>query len=107
MNNNRLEMLLGMYDEAQHDSFILFAIAKEYEYQKNIDKAIQTYEQLRARDPQYVGLFYHLAALYQEREDYTTAMVVYEDGIDIAKKQADFHALSELLNAKQNLEIEM
>lgn len=107
MNTNRLEILLDMYDENQHDSFILFAIAKEYEYQKNIDKAILTYEKLKEKDPSYVGLFYHLAALYQEREDYATALVTYEKGIEVAKKLADFHAMSELLNAKQNLEIEM
>ncbi len=106
MDSNRLNTLLEMYDEANHDSFVLFAIAKEYYYQKNILKAIETFEKLKTLDEKYVGLYYQLAKLYEEEGIYPKALSTYEGGIQQAKKQADFHALSELMNAKTNLEIE-
>jgi tetratricopeptide (TPR) repeat protein len=107
MNSNRLATLLEMYDEKNHDSFILFAIAKEYYYQNDIDKAIALFEKLRILDERYVGLYYQLAKLYEENGDSNKALDIYEEGIQQAKKQADFHALSELMNAKTNLEMEI
>jgi tetratricopeptide (TPR) repeat protein len=107
MNSNRLATLLEMYDEENHDSFILFAIAKEYYYQNDINKSIETFERLRFLDEPYVGLYYQLAKLYEEVGEPQKALKVYEDGIQQAKKQADFHAISELMNAKTNLEMEI
>lgn len=107
MSNNRLQSLLTMYDEKKPDSFVLFAIAKEYEYLENMQEAIQKYEDLKTLDPNYVGLYYHLAKAYEGKDMPEKAIKIYEEGIQIAKKQADFHALSELNNAKINLEMEM
>lgn len=107
MSNSRLESLLAMYDESNPDSFILFAIAKEYEYLENLPEAIKTYELLRENDSTYVGLYYHLAKAYEEIESPEKAIIIYEEGIQVAKKIADFHALSELNNAKVNLEMEL
>lgn len=107
MNNNRLELLKQMYDENNHDSFILFAIAKELEYQNKNEEAISTFEKLKSKDNQYVGLYYHLAHLYQKVNEYDKAILIFDEGITIAKKSSDFHALSELINAKQNIELEM
>lgn len=105
MTTERLLTLLNMYDENNHDSFVLFAIAKEYEYSQDLAKAIESYEKLKLKDPQYVGLYYHLAKAYEESNHHSLALENYEAGIQIAKKLADFHALSELNNAKTNLEI--
>jgi len=54
-----------------------------------------------------VGLYYHLGKLYEELGETDLALLTYEDGVSVAKKAADFHALSELHNAKMNLEIEI
>jgi tetratricopeptide (TPR) repeat protein len=105
MTTNRLETLLSMYDDKNHDSFILFAIAKEYEYLEELEKAKESYLSLKERDPNYVGLYYHLAKVYEILENNEEALMIYEQGISIAKRIADFHALSELNNAKQNLEM--
>jgi tetratricopeptide (TPR) repeat protein len=107
MDNSRLEKLLAMYDDKNHDSFILFAIAKEYYYLGDVEKSLMTYIKLKSIDEKCVGLYYHLAKLYEEKLENENALITYNEGIQQAKKQADFHALSELLNAKQNLEIEM
>jgi tetratricopeptide (TPR) repeat protein len=106
MSSNRLSTLLEMYDETSHDSFVLFAIAKEYYYQNDLVKSLETFEKLKVLDEKYVGLYYQLAKLYEENGDTGNALKTYEEGIQQAKKQADFHSLSELLNAKTNLEME-
>lgn len=102
MISNRLEMLLGMWNEAKPDSFVLFALAKEYEAHGNQEEAIFHYEKLKNIDPEYVGLYYHLAAIYAEEGQSEKALTTYDKGIEIATRLGDFHAKSELMNARQN-----
>ena len=102
MINSRLEMLLGLWDEHMPDSFVLFAIAKEYEALGNSPAAISHYEKLRQIDPEYIGLYYHLAAIYAEEGKAEKALECYDEGIAIASRQGDQHAKSELMNARQN-----
>lgn len=103
---SRLEQLVKMLKEDPKDSFLIFAIAKEYEKTNNLTEAINQYELLKKKDPNYVGLYYHLAHLYAETDQIERAMKVYDEGIVIAKRTSDFHALSELVNAKKNVEME-
>jgi hypothetical protein len=54
-----------------------------------------------------VGMYYHLAKLYEKLENVDLAIQTYTEGINVAKRLSDFHALSELNSAKMNLEMEM
>ena len=74
---------------------------------EDCDEAIKTYRKLESMDPDYVGLYYHLAHCYVILENNTEALEVYNAGIEIARKLNDHHALSELQNARTNLEMEM
>lgn len=94
-----------MLSEDPDNSFLHFAIAKEYEKLDQLDTALQKYEYLLSHDPNYVGLYYHHAKLLEELGEDETALEIYGKGIAIAKAQNDLHALSELQNAKMNLEI--
>jgi len=100
---DRLHQLQNFLESSPGDSFILFAIAKEYEKMGDLDKALEQYLQLKASDPDYVGLYYHLGKIYELKEDFDTAVEVYKEGMNTAKKQGDQHALSELAGAKLNL----
>jgi len=106
MNNPRLNQLLEMYDENVTDSFLLFALAKEYEKEDHLDKALEFYLDLKNKDKDYIGLYYHLAHLYEKLDDPDIALNIFNEGIELANKQNDMHALSELKNAKMNLELE-
>ena len=106
MINNRLSQLLGMLDDSHPDAFLLFAIAKEYEGMEKKPEALQYYLQLKTHHPDYVGLYYHLAALYLQLNDKVEALKTYEDGISLATRLSDFHARAELMNARQNMEVE-
>ena len=106
MNNPRLNQLLEMYDENVSDSFIIFAIAKEYEKEDQLDKALEFYLDLKKKNKDYIGLYYHLAHLYEKLDDPDMALGIFNEGIKLATDQNDNHALSELKNAKLNLELE-
>jgi len=106
MTDSRLSKLLNFYNSESADSFIIFAIAKEYEKFEKPDKALKFYLELKEKDSKYIGLYYHLAKLYEKLEQRDLALSTYDEGLELAKELRDFHALSELNNAKMNYEME-
>jgi tetratricopeptide (TPR) repeat protein len=103
MANSRLQTLLQFAEENPNDPFIIFALAKEYEKQQDLDTALSQYLQLTREHPDYVGTYYHLGKLYEAKESFSDAFFTYKKGMDVAKAQGDQHALSELAGAKLNL----
>jgi len=107
MSSDRLKQLLEFLSAKPDDSFLLFAIAKEYEQNNDLSKALNYYKQLQNKDPEYLGLYFHLAKLYEIIQEDRLALAVYEQGIALAKEKGDFHALSELNNAQTNLKLQL
>lgn len=104
MSEIRLNTLLGMLKESPDDSFVRYAIAKEYQSMGKLRDAAGQFTELKKMDPGYVGLYYHLGKTYEAMGETVNAIKAYQDGISVAKKLADFHALSELNNALSDLE---
>jgi len=100
MSSNRLQQLFSFYEDNPKDSFICFAIAKEYEKLENIEKALEFYLGIQNNDPEYVGTYYHLGKLYEQQQDLAKAFQTYKEGMVIANRIGDQHALSELAGAK-------
>ncbi len=107
MTSKRLQQLFSFLEESPDDAFILFAIAKEYEKLEVHETAFEYYHKLVTIDPDYVGTYYHLGKLYEEVAQGEKALKIYQKGIETAKKMKDQHALSELMGAKMNLEMEL
>ena len=101
--SKRLEQLNAMLQLAPSDAFLLFAVAKEHEKLGDKNTALVYYERLLATEPDYVGLYYHLGKLHESEQRLTEAQNDYEQGTKVARKIADFHALSELNGALDNL----
>jgi tetratricopeptide (TPR) repeat protein len=104
MKSNRLDQLLSFLEASPNDSFILFAIAKEFEKYKEYENALEYYLKLKQEDENYVGLYYHLGKLYEKKAAYQTALEAYIKGIEVAKAAGDRHAQGELSEAKMILE---
>ena len=102
----RLAYLQKLSDEDPEDSFLVYAIAKEWE-KLNLVKASEIFEQLKIKDANYTGLYYQLGKIYEQMGLFVNASKIYQEGILIAKSQSDFHTVAELTSAKTNLEIEM
>ncbi len=105
MDNWRLNHLQELLKEDPKDEFVLYALAQEYTKHENLEKALDQYLILKKVNADYVGMYYHLAALYLELEKEKEALATYEEGITIAQRLGDHHALGELKNAKTNFEL--
>lgn len=105
MEDSRLKQLFDFHENDPKDPFPLFAIAKEYENLNQLDQALSWYLKLKKEHPEYIGLFYHLGKLYELIQEDILALEAYKEGIKLASEIKDFHALSELNNAKLNLEM--
>jgi tetratricopeptide (TPR) repeat protein len=100
----RLDKLFSFLEAQPNDAFLLFAIAKEYESAGDDTNALDYYQKLQTTTPQYVGLYYHLGKLFERKGEPQNALSTYKIGIEVAQKERDFHALSELKGAKMNLD---
>ena len=54
------------------------------------------FEDLILNHPDYIGTYYHLGKLYEIINRQSEASLVYKKGMDIARKNGDMHAFSEL-----------
>lgn len=99
MQNTRLNKLLEFLDNDPNDSFILYALATEYNSLNDIEKAFNYYLKLVNEYPNYVGTYYHLGKLYEKQGEKDKAIDIYQKGMLIARSKRDMHALSELQGA--------
>lgn len=100
----RLQLLLDLLEGNPANTFALFAVAKEYEGRGELAEALAHYEKLRATDPGYVGLYYHLGKLQERLNNPDGALDAYRSGAAVARKAGDQHALNELMGARLNLD---
>ena len=96
---NRLDQLLAFHLEDPNDSFIRFALAAEYRKLGQLEKALKSFEDLMAKDPDYVGLYFHLGKTLEATLQVDRAKEIYREGIRRAGILRDFHARAELLSA--------
>ena len=96
MQSNRLVTLLEFLKSDPQDPFVIYALATEYNSLKDSEKAFYYYNILLNDHPDYVGTYYHLGKLYEKTDDLSKAVMVYQKGMEVARKKRDNHALSEL-----------
>ena len=104
MAQNMIEKLESYLKIDPKDTFTRFALALEYIKLDNLDKACRLFEEIVADDPDYVGTYYHLGGLYYKLKRAEDAIHTYRQGMEIAKKSGDQHALSELQAALLELD---
>lgn len=107
MSINRLERLLEFLKNEPNDPFLKYALATEYLRLNNTEKALSFYLDLVDKHTDYIGTYYHLGKLYEQLRQNDDAIKTYEQGIAIAKKIKDQHALNELLGVYNSLKDEM
>ena len=99
MQNTRLAKLLEFLESDPNDSFILYALATEYNSLNDIENAFKYYLLLIDHHPDYVGTYYHLGKLYEKENQKDKAIAIYQKGMQTARTKRDMHALSELQGA--------
>ena len=103
----KIPILAARIKENPNDSFSKFALGLELLKIDQTSKARSLFENIMHNDPEYVGVYYHLANLYIELNENKKALETYKLGIDIAGKLKNSHAASELQGALMALELEL
>lgn len=92
----RIEKLRDFLQKQPDDSFLQHALALEYIKLGDDAAARKLFENLLAKEPTYIGSYYHLGQLLERVGEPTAAIIVYENGMKQAKAGGDNHALNEL-----------
>lgn len=100
---DRIEKLKGFLIDNPGDCFLKHALALEHIKIGEEMVAKTLFEEVLAKDPQYIGSYYHLAKLLERIDQQDAAIKVYERGMEVAKKAGDHHALGELRGAYEEL----
>ena len=79
MNQDRIAQLQKFRKESPDDPFILYALATEFK-EETPEKAKLLFDELLKYHEDYIGTYYHAAALYAEFFDRETADDIYQKG---------------------------
>lgn len=101
---SRIEKIIEMLSIGGKDSFLQHALALEYIKIGKDEEALAQFNELLAREPDYVGSYYHKAKLLEKLGQIDNAITVYEKGMEVAKRLNDKHSYNELMMAMEELE---
>jgi len=100
---NRIEKIKEMLQQNGRDSFLEHALALEYIKTGEQIQAMQIFESLLQKEPEYLGSYYHLGKLYQTLGKTEKAIETYQKGMQLAKSVKDMHSFNELRSAYDEL----
>ena len=99
----KIEKLRSFLVNSPDDPFLNHALALEYIKEGNETVARKLFLEILARDPTYIGTYYHLGRLLEKAGETENAKNWYKKGMDAAKKASDQHVYNELLAAYEDL----
>lgn len=105
MNTDRVNQLEKFLREDPNDPFTKYALALEFLNTNNI-KSAELFDNLLENHPNYIGTYYHAAALFTSLNQLEKAESIYVTGIRTAKELGESHALKELESAYLNFQYE-
>lgn len=92
-------MIEDMLTTNPDDPFLKYAAALEHKKLGHATIAIELLENLRKEDAQYLGTYYQLGKLYEDKDENEKAIEVYRMGKEIAETKNDVKAIGELSEA--------
>ncbi len=100
---DRIEKLQEFLKGTPGDCFLNHALALEYVKIGDEESARRYFERNLNSDKSYVATYYHLGKLLERIGEQTTAISIYEKGMEQAKAAKDMHSYSELQAAYEDL----
>lgn len=101
---SRVKALQQMLVQDSEDSFLNYALALEMIKNNQLKEAISILEKLLHRDENYLAAYYQLGKMQEQLSEKNSAIMVYNKGIEIARKQKNNKTLGELAEALALLE---
>lgn len=103
-NEKRLEMLRKLVESNQADSFARYALAMEYRSSNMFEQALEAFRALRMRDPEYLAMYLMCGTMLVGQRLAKEARDWFEAGLQVAVRQKNSHAQSEIQAALDGLE---
>lgn len=100
---SRLERIRALAESRPDDPFAWYSLAMEQK-KTDVPGALALFQRVHDRHPAYVPNYYHYAKTLDEAGDAAAAVVIYREGITVARAAGDDHAASELSAALELLE---
>ncbi|HYV93043.1 MAG TPA: tetratricopeptide repeat protein [Chitinophagales bacterium] len=100
MSNERIAQLKNFLEQNPNDSFVQYALAIEHVNLGDDETALDYFNKILARDPDYTGLYYHLGKLYQRQNQNDLAEETFREGMKrtLGKDAHTHRELQEALN---------
>ena len=100
----RMRQLHQMLLRQPDDPFLLYGMAMEYKKADEPAQALQYFDRVLRRDPNYCYAYYQRAQVHEALGDLEAARRTLLEGIEAARRSGDAHALSEIETALTLLE---
>ncbi len=101
--SDRVEKLKSFLVLSPDDCFLNHALALEYIKADNDLEAIILFEKNLSFATDYIATYYHLGKLLERIGERDKAINIYEQGMEVCKKQNEMHTYSELHAAYEDL----
>jgi Tfp pilus assembly protein PilF len=92
----RMRQLKQMLQRQPDDPFLLYGVAMEYKKANQPELAIEHFDAVLRRDPNYCYAYYQRAQAYESRGDVESAKRSLREGLEAADRSGDAHARSEI-----------
>jgi len=102
--SERLRKLRQLYDQDASDPFLTYGIAMEHAKEGRVQDAIDWLDRTLENDPAYCYAYYHKARLLAEAGQISPALDALRQGLEVAIKQSDGKAQSEMTELLVSLE---
>src|SRR5688572_26405836 len=100
----RREMLEEFVAADPNDSFSRYALALELEKEQRALEAVAQFQEVIARDPNYVPAYYHLGRVLMHLQQIEDARAIWHRGIDAASGSGDEKTRKEIEEALEALD---
>ena len=100
---DRIAMLQEILEQAPDDAFARYGLALEYSNSGQTDQALDHFEKLLSKHPDYTAGYFMAAQSLAKAERIDEAKKMLGDGIASAKRTGNAHALAEMQEMLENL----
>ena len=100
----RMRQLLQMLERQPDDPFLLYGLAMEHKKADEPARALEYFEKVLRRDPNYCYAYYQRAQVHESLGDIDAARRSLREGLDAADRSGDAHARQEIEAALALLE---
>jgi Tfp pilus assembly protein PilF len=100
--NDRINEIKNLLADDPDDSFLHYVLGLEYIKAGETELALERFEILLNKHPDYLPVYYQAAHLYVENNDKENAEIVFKNGIALANRLGNNKTYQELMNAYNN-----